>query len=292
LKKEVCYMYYLGYLLALLATVVVGWALPILGVAVLLPLLQIVYTLQPSVAAGVMGLLGGLLFYYSISRQAWWQAIVWGALWGVGALAAALGWLNWYALLIEGILLAILLVAEVVAPAWAGLLRWFAAGELALTLLLIWGQWAGVPGETLVFGLLLVTLASLVGAGAYRPFEARHFRRMAAGLATLAAVVLILWQPVIVPAGHWLWQAASQVGRAAGEAVAASPLGRWYRVASLRWERTELGETSKTEALRQLHSDLTRAHKARWEKSIEGVPNLPLAREEWGDLGIPQQADP
>jgi hypothetical protein len=69
-------------------------------------------------------------------------------------------------------------------------------------------------------------------------------------------------------------------------------LGRWYRVWVLRAERRELGEEAKTQALRQLQPTLTGAHKRRWERAIREVPQLPLAGGEWGDLGIPPQADP
>ena len=281
-------MYWVGYILALLAAIAVGWVLPLVGVALMLPLLQLVYTLQPWVAAGLMLCLTGLLVYYSITRQAWWQAVLWGALWGLGALTALAGWFNWYALFIEVILIIILLVPGIVAPAWVSLLRWFAAGEMLLTLVLLWGQGAGLPGVTLVMALLLLALATLLGLGAYRPFEARRIRRRLAGLVTAAAVLLILWQPVVLPAGHWLEQAAGSVG----QAVAVSPVGRWYRATAFQWERRELGEAAKTEALRQLQPTLTEAHKARWEKVTQQIPKLPLAPREWEDLGIPRQADP
>jgi len=152
-----------------------------------------------------------------------------------------------------------------VVPGWAGLLRWYAAGEIGLTLLLIWGEGQGLPGTVLVIALLLLALAALIGLGAYRPFEARRLRRMAATLATLAAIALLIWQPVLQPAAGWL-----------GEVLVTSPIGRWYHVWALRAERTELGERAKTEALRQLQGPLTDAHRQRWERGIQQVPNLHL----------------
>jgi hypothetical protein len=286
--KEGVAMYAMGYLPALLAAIAVGWAVPLVGVALVLPLLQVVFVLNPWVAAGLMGLLGGLLVWYSIYRQAWWQAILWGVLWGLGVLTAIAGVFQWYALFIEGVVLVVLLVPGVVVPAWAGLLRWYAVGELALTLVLVGGQGAGLPGVTLVIALLLVALAALLGLGAYRPFETRRLRRRFATMATLAAAAFILWQPVLVPASQWLGDTAEEIV----QAVAASPIGRLYRVVSLRAERKELGERVKTESLRQLQPDLTRAHKSRWERGISQIPNLPLAPGEWGDLGIPRKADP
>jgi hypothetical protein len=285
-------MYWVGYILALLATVVAGWALPLVGVAILLPLLQVVYTLQPLVAVGLMIFLGGLLVWHSAIRQAWWQTVAWGLLWGLGALTAGIGVFHWYVLLIEGFVLVVLLIPGLVAPQWANTLRWYAAGELLLTLVLLWGQGQVIPGPTLVFALLLLAVAALVGSGAYRPFEARRFRRRLSTMATVAAVLLLLWQPVIVPAVHWAGQAAQAAGQAVGQAVAVSPVGRWYHATALQWERRELGEAAKTEALRQVQRPLTEAHKARWEKGIRQIPSLPLSTGEWGDLGVPREADP
>jgi hypothetical protein len=281
-------MWWPGYILALLAAIAVGWVVPLVGAGVLLPLLQIVYTLNPWVATGMMAMLGGLLVYYSISRQAWWQAAFWATIWGMGAVAAIAGVFHWYALLLEVVVLVILLVPGVVAPGWLQILRWFAAGELGLTLLFLWGQGQAVPGIVLVTAVLLLSLSALVGSGAYRPYESRRMRRRLATMAAVAAVVLLLWQPVIQPAASWLEQA----GQAFVRAVSTSPLGRWYRVASLRAERAELGERAKTQALRELQGRLEEAHKARWEKATQQIPNLPLAANEWGDLGVPREADP
>jgi hypothetical protein len=289
-------MYWIGYVLALLATIVVGWALPIVGVAILLPLLQVVYTLQPLIAAGLMIFLGGLLVWYSATRQAWWQAVVWGALWGMGALTAGLEVFHWYALILESVLMIIAFSASAFVPGRRGqsfrnFLRWYAAGEIGL-LAFLWGQGVGLSGATLVLALLLLAFAFLVGHGAYLPNQRRLIQRRLAGLATAAAVLLSLWQPVIRPAGQWLGQAATLAWQATSEAVSTSPIGRWYRILALQTERRELGEASKTEALRQLQPTLAEAHKARWERGISQIPNLPLAQREWGDLGVPPEADP
>jgi hypothetical protein len=274
--------------LAWLAAVVVWWLVPVVALLVLMPIFQLLAALNPWAAAVVMVLLGFLVAWYFATHGAHIQALTWAVIWGMGGVMALAGWLNWYALFVESVLLIILLVPGLVVPAWSGLLRWFAVGELALTLLLLWGQGAGLPGPTLVFALLLLALSALVGSGAYRPYESRRLRRRLAGLAVMAAVVLLLWQPVLYPAG----QVAVDAAKATARAVADSPPARWYHVIALRWERREIGERAKTEALRQLQGPLTDAHRRRWEKGISQVPNLPLAPQEWEDLGIPQQADP
>jgi hypothetical protein len=274
--------------LAWVAAVVVWWLVPVVALLVLMPIFQLLAALNPWAAAVVMVLLGFLVAWYFATHGAHIQALTWAVIWGMGGVMALAGWLNWYALFVESVLLIILLVPGLVVPAWSGLLRWFAVGELALTLLLLWGRGAGLPGPTLVFALLLLALAVLLGAGAFRPYEARRLRRRAATLATAAAVAMLLWQPVVLPVAWWLGQAA----QATGQAISESPAGRWYRILALRAERKELGEASKTEAIRQLQGPLTDAHRRRWEKGISQVPNLPLAPQEWEDLGIPQQADP
>jgi hypothetical protein len=278
--------------LAWLAAVVVWWVVPLIAVSVLLPLFQVLAALNPWAAALVMLLLGALVAWYFATHGAHVQAVVWGALWGMGALAAALGVFNWYALIIEGVLLILLIIPGVVAPQWANLLRWYATGELALTLLLIWGQGAGLPGHVPVMALFLFALAALIGIGAYRPFEARRLRRRLATLAAVTAVLMLIWQPVIIPAVNWAERTAEAVWQVTGQAVATSPLGWWYHSISLRAERTAIGERAKTEALRQLQGPLTDAHKRRWEEAIGRIHRLLLTPAEWGDLGIPRQADP
>jgi hypothetical protein len=274
--------------LAWLAAVVVWWLVPVVGAGVLMPIFQLLAALNPWAAAVVMVLLGFLVAWYLYTHGAHVQAIAWAALWGMGAMAAVLGWLNWYALFIEGILVVILAVPGLVVPGWANLLRWYAAGEIGLTLLLLWGQGIGLPGPTLVFALLLLVLAALLGAGAYRPFEARRIRRRLATMSAAAAVVLVLWQPILIPAAGWMGHAIQAVG----QTLSASPLARWYRVTALRWERREIGETAKTAALQGLQGSLTEAHRRRWEKAVGQIPELPLSAGEWGDLGIPRDADP
>jgi hypothetical protein len=76
------------------------------------------------------------------------------------------------------------------------------------------------------------------------------------------------------------------------QTVAASPIGRWYHVLTLKSERLELAEEAKTNSLRQLQESLTEAHRARWEKAINEIPDLPLTPDEFEDLGIPKQAEP
>jgi hypothetical protein len=253
--------------------------------------LQVLFVIQPFVAAGGMIAVGVPLVWYSLQMQIRWQAAVWGVLWWLGAVAAAFVVFHWYALIIESVVLVLLMIPGVMVGAWAGIIRWFAAGELGLTLLLLWGQVQGLPVMTLVAALLLLAVAALIGAGAYRPFEVRRLRRRTATLATLAAAALILWQPV----GQLLWQSASAVGQwltgaasSVGQAVSTSALGSWYRIAALRWERRELGEKAKTESLRQLQHQLTDTHRQRLEQEIRQIPNRPLTPQEWEELGIPR----
>jgi hypothetical protein len=107
-------------------------------------------------------------------------------------------------------------------------------------------------------------------------------------MATIAAVLLLLWNPVLHPTVKWVGNAVGQMS----QTISDSPIGRWYRVVTLRWERLEMGERAKTEALRQLQPNLTGAHKVRLENATQQIYKLPLAPQEWEELSIPRQADP
>lgn len=123
--------------------------------------------------------------------------------------------------------------------------------------------------------LLLFVASWLIGSGAYRPYEVRAARRSLSTLAMWAALLVILWQPVIVPAA-----------RGVGEVVASSPIGNLYRVLELRTRRVVLGEEAKTSSLTELKNEFRGAHRARWEKGIEKIPSIPLSSQEWDELGV------
>ena len=285
-------MGFLAQALAYLTAIAVGWIIPLLGVAILLPLIQLVFLLQPFVAAGIQLVLGGLLVWYSLNREAIWQAIVWGVLWGLGVLTALLGVFHWYTLVIEAVLLVVLAIPGVMVSGWLNIIRWFAVGEITFTLILLYQREAGVSVVAVVTAILLVVLAALIGSGALRPFEVRRLRRRVATFAILAAVALLIWQPVILPVAGFGRDALKSAASAVASVVSTSPIGRWYNVWALRSERRELAERAKTEALRQLEDQLRLSHRQRWEKAVEEIPNLPLAPGEWENLGVPREADP
>jgi hypothetical protein len=271
-------LYWIGYIIAFLAAFVVGWLVPLIVVAITLPLFQIIYIIKPLISTILMILIGVMMVYYSysINRESWWQAILWGFLWGLGVLAAALGVFHWYSLFIAGLLFVFLLIPGLVDHRWINLLRWYAVGEIGFTLLFLWGQEYNLPGTSLVTVLFLLVIASVVGVGSYRPFEVRRISRRIAAMATILAVLLLLSNPVLYLAVK----------------VSDSPIGRWYHIITLRYERMEIGERAKTESLRQLQKEIEKAHKARLEKAAQQIYNLPLSPQEWEDLGIPRQVDP
>ena len=271
-----------GYVLGFLASLTVGWLVPVFGVAVLLPLLQVIYTLQPLVAVIVMLLLAAILVWWEFSHQAIWQGITWLVLWLVGAISAALGVFHWYALIVESTLVVLLLVPGLVAPVWANLLRWFAIGEIVLTLMLLGGSWVQLPGTILVLSLLFFLASWLVGYGAYRPYEARKIRRLASRRLAIAGVLLLLWQPLVLPA----WKSVPELLSGIVSAVYGSPPGMWYRMKVIQMERRLIAEEAKTGALKSLSTSLTDAHKLRYEKGIERISDIPLTTNEWKDLKV------
>ena len=278
-------MRFLGYLLAYVATVVVSWALPLIGIGLIIFILQVLAFFQPIIAVVLMVLLGIFTVLYSLRRDALWQGVLWSILWGIGIFSVFLGWFQYYALLLETIVFFILFIPGVITQEWATILRWFVIGELILTAFLIWGK---VNGVMLLFVMILVVLSILLGAGSFRPYEVRRIRRRLASLAIISAIFILLWQPIISPSIN----SNSGLIFFARNFISSSPVGRFYNLVSLYLERKEIGERAKTEALHQLEDQLTSSHCQRWERGIQQIPTLPLSREEWEDLGIPQESDP
>jgi hypothetical protein len=204
-------MYGIGYLLAFLAAVAVGWVVPIVGVALVLPMLQVVFVLNQWVAIALMVLSGASLMWYAVKKLELWQNIIWGALWTSGVVCAWLGVFHWYALIVSLIVLIILLIPGIVVRGWVDILRWYAIGELLLTLTFLFGQRAHIPGTIVVSAILLLALACLISAGVYRPFEVRRMKRRLATIATLTAILLFFWQPIIKPTFQWIASAAQRL---------------------------------------------------------------------------------
>jgi len=285
-------MKFLGLLLSYLATIVVSWVVPLLVVALSLPLLQFVFLLQPFVAAVVMVGLAGLFVWCSLRREATWQAVTWSLLWGVGAITAILGIFLWYSLIIECVLLMVLVIPGVVTRRWLSALRWLAIIEICLTLLFLWCQHYDIPMGMVVVAILLFIFASLVGLGALRPFEVRRLRRRVATIAFIGAVGLLLWHPVVIPTTGVVSTFFKTGAERISKNVSTSPVISWYTVWSLRSERRVLTEQAKTQALIQLKDTLVDYHKERLKKGISQIPSLPLAPREWEELSIPREVDP
>jgi hypothetical protein len=140
------------------------------------------------------------------------------------------------------------------------------------------GPGAGCQGDP---GMACSSSASppLLGPGAYRPFEARRMRRRLAGLAA--------WRRCFSPLAAGFCRLAS-----GGQPRPAR------RCPPPRWEVVPRRPPSGgADGARREGQDggpppapgpLTEAHKARWERNIQQIPNLPLTGGEWGDLGIPR----
>jgi hypothetical protein len=191
--------YWVGYPLCFLATVVEGWLMPFFGLAIVLPFLLVIFALQPIAAAMVMIVIGGLVVWYLLDRESYWKAIVWGVVWLLGALAAVAGVLQWYALLLSGMLAVLLFIPGVVVSAWQDVLRLILAGDILLCLSYIWGSTLGISPAVAVTAGMLVLVAIFISIGTYRPFEVRRLQRSLAIFLAFAAVVLFLWRPVMVP---------------------------------------------------------------------------------------------
>lgn len=264
--------------LLLLSEIAVPWMVVIIGTAIAVPIVSLLFILHPWVAGGALLIVGGVMVYHSLKRQVLWTAWFWGVLILPGAVAAFVSPLPFvfWAILIEGLALIISGVPGI-ALGWVPIVRVWAIGSILILFFLL----LEIPVRLAVISGLLLILSCFIGAGAYRPHEIRKRRRQGSSFLTLLAIILLL-QPVI-PAG-WLKNQYHTISQWVYE----SPLGKEYRSLSARLERKEIGEVSKTEALRNNRALLIGTHKARWESMIRQLPSTPPTQEEWMELGVPQ----
>jgi hypothetical protein len=150
--------------------------------------------------------------------------------------------------------------------------------RVGITLLFIWGQGQAIPGHP---GYRCAPSGPRRPhwAGCLPPFEARRIRRWLATWPPSRRSSCSSGSRLLPAASGWVrWWPPPRWGGGTG----GHPPGR---AAGARRGGQDPGPPPAP-------GPLTEAHKARWEKAIKELPGLPLAPDEWRDLGIGRQADP
>ncbi len=275
-----------------LAAFAAAWGLAVVLLTTAVLVGSLVGVISTPIAAVILSVVTIFLATRAALRHQWVGVVFWLLTLGSGAAAAGFGAGS---LAIWGLVMGILTAGVLFAiPAAFSLsirsaLRMLLVIQLVLSLALVAREMGWVIGGWAAFtALILLGLSAVTATGSYRPYEIRRAQRLLSRWAMVAALALLLWQPVIIPTVHWL----NATGQWFTEKVVSSPLGSWYSVIASRAERMKIGEAAKTAALRDLQKLLADAHRQRWEKGIQQIPSLPLTTEEWGNLGIPREADP
>ncbi|BCX15230.1 MAG: hypothetical protein KatS3mg097_122 [Candidatus Parcubacteria bacterium] len=274
--------------LGLLGDIVVVWFVPILGVAIAAPVLAVVIAANNSVGGGIVLTIAALLAWACAVRQMWWQ--MWACLAALLPLAAlaftAPLWARYWALGLQALALGILFIVPgaIWPSARAVFWVWLVAG-VVLTAILAGGVFTGGAVAVVLLGLLLLGAGAILFSQGARPWEIRRAQRQTARVLTglgVAALAIGLFSPVVRN-----WQLP--------ELRAPAPIANMWAYLSAhteKWalsaQRGLLGERAKTSSLEEMGEAAQLAHKARWKRLITQVPDAPPSREEWRDLGIPQ----
>jgi len=190
----------------------------------------------------------------------------WSILWGLGINLLALG--------------VLCLIPGSVLPSTRGPLT---AAILAATVFhavlsfTVWSQ--GMVFFTAI-GLLAVAMGTLLFSRVARPWEIRRAQRSAGRLIILTGIILIILG-LIIPR-------ISMTNISAHRPLVSvwETLSNHAETMALYSKRVLLGERAKTNALSELESQLQQAHKARWQRAVQQISDVPLTTRELQELGI------
>lgn len=272
----------LTQIVGLVADVVVGWLVPLVGIAILMPVMGIIIAANQTVGSVITAVLTAVIAYHHIRNRMWWQLGVIGGILVpliILAIFAPAGAILW-TFFIQSIALGLLfLVPGAIIPSARRVITAWLIGGIILTTVLTGVVRTG--GEVLFAFLGLIALggAAIFFSRAARPWEIRRAQRRvgrllaALGIALIFVGLLYNWRPTI---------AVPEPPQAFKDA--------WV-VISAPLHRRAVAEEQKTKALSELADDLRKAHWDRFFWSIRKIPSFPLTEEEWEELGIPKQVE-
>lgn len=270
----------LTQILGLVADVVVGWLVPLVGIAILMPVMGIIIAANPTVGGVITAVLTAVISFYHIRNRMWWQLGVIGGIlvpliiMTIFAPAGAILWTFFVQSIALGLLF---IVPGAVLPSARRIIStWLIVGVIITTVL------TGVVrtgGEVLLalLGLIAIGGAAMFLSRAARPWEIRRTQRRVGRLLAALGIALVMvgliynWRPTI---------AVTEPPQAFKDA--------WV-IISAPLHRRAMAEEQKTIALDELKEELLDAHWERFRSAFEEMKLLPLTEEEWEELGIPRQ---
>ena len=194
----------IGYLLGYLSGLTVSWFIPLFGLVIMLPLFQLIYTLQPIISVLLIIFFGFLLIWWEFSHNSFWQGILWFILWFLAIVSIIFNVFHIYAIIIEMIVIILLFIPGLVVKEWVEFIRWFAVGEIIFSLILLTGSLLIIPKILLLVSILFFLASFLIGTGAYRPYEIRRMRRLISRWFMMIGLVILFWEPIISQFIKWL----------------------------------------------------------------------------------------
>jgi len=277
----------LGAVIGLLADLIVYWALPVVGAALFSSVAAVIIAVNPLVGAAMILVVTALLVYYCLKEQAVWQAVMWGAImapYGVLAIIAP-HWSVLWGLGINILALGVIAIPGAILPHARGILAAAIFAAAGLHTVLAFTVWSRGVVFLILMGFLAMAMGSLLFSQGARPYEIRRTQRVAGRMAILTGVVLIV-----------LGLIAPRLSKISiPEIPAPRPVVSVWKTVSthtemwaLRAQRSLIGERAKTHSLEKLEPDLQRAHRERWKRGIQRIPDAPLTPGEWSESGVEQ----
>lgn len=270
----------LTQILGLVADVMVGWLVPLVGIAILMPVMGIIIAANQTVGSVITAVLTAVIAYHHIRNRMWWQLGVIGGIlvpliiMTIFAPSTAILW----TFFIQSIALGLLfLVPGAIIPSARRVITAWLIGGIILTTVLTGVVRTGGEIVLALLGLIALGGAAVFFSRAARPWEVRRTQRRvgrllaALGIALIFVGLLYNWRPTI--------NITPQAFKDAWGVIFA-PI-----------HRRAMAEEQKTIALDELKEELLDAHWERFRSAFEEMKLLPLTEEEWEELGIPRQVE-
>lgn len=278
----------IGNVFEFLAYVIIGWAIPLISVAIAAPVFSIIITINPIIGGTIVFIVIALIGLRCIFEGMWWQLFLWLLLLLPLALLsfASPVWALYWSLFIESLTLGILFVFPgIVWSSFRELVKvWLFIG-IILTSTLIGVLFTNGIVYLVLLGFIILGGAMMLFSKAARPWEIRRAqRRVGKILSTLGIVILLsgIFLPIIKKI-HFSEIDIPKPIKNIGNTITLQT-EKWV----IQTQRSLVGEQIKTNTLQELTPEIQQNHRKRWKNLINRIPEAPPSSQEWEELGVPQ----